>query len=83
VLTDEILLETVKCQHRLNNLKKFELDKCDSVTKRGIDALLRNDCNPLEVIEIYRCKNIVDKNYADWNSLIVRKNWNCKITRKW
>ncbi|XP_046457781.1 uncharacterized protein LOC124204698 isoform X4 [Daphnia pulex] len=83
VLTDEILLETVKCQHRLNNLKKFELDKCDSVTKRGIDALLRSGCNPLEVIDIYRCKNIVDKNYADWNSLIVRKNWNCKITRKW
>ncbi len=83
VLTDEILLETVKCQHRFNNLKKFELDKCDSVTKRGIDALLlRSGCNPLEVIDIYRCKNIVDQNYADWNSLIVRKNWNCKITRK-
>jgi hypothetical protein len=82
VLTDEILLETVKCQHRLNNLKKFELDKCDSVTKRGIDALLRNGCNPLEVIEIYRCKNIVDQNYADWNSLIANKNWNCKIIRK-
>jgi hypothetical protein len=83
VLTDEILLETIKCQHRLNNLKKFELDKCDSVTKRGIDALLRSGCIPLEVIEIYRCKNIVDKNYADWNSLIANKNWNCKVTRKW
>ncbi|XP_046458339.1 uncharacterized protein LOC124205068 [Daphnia pulex] len=82
VLTDEILLETVKCQHRFNNLKKFELDKCDSVTKRGIDALLRSDFNPLEVIDIYRCKNIVDKNYSDWNSLIANKNWNCKITRK-
>jgi hypothetical protein len=82
VLTDEILLETIKCQHRLNNLKKFELDKCDSVTKRGIDALLRSGCNPLEVIDIYRCKNIVDINYADWNSLIANKNWNCEVTRK-
>lgn len=82
VLTDEILLETVKCQHQFNNLKKFELDKCDSVTKRGIDALLSNGCNPLEVIDIYRCKNIVDRNYADWNSLIANKNWNCKVTRK-
>jgi hypothetical protein len=82
VLTDEILLETIKCQHRLNNLKKFELDKCDSVTKLGIDALLRSDFNPLEVIDIYRCKNIVDQNYADWKSLIGNKNWNCEVTRK-
>ena len=81
-LTDDVILETVKCHHRFRNIRQMQIDHCDYVTERGIDALLINDGNPLEIIDIYKCKNIAIQSFANWRSLIVKNNWNLNINRK-
>lgn len=77
-LTDDILQKLVNC-HRLQNLEELMLKDCDSVTKKGVDALMTHH-NPLKSICISCCENLTHNDIADWEQQAHRKNWNIKFS---
>jgi hypothetical protein len=76
-LTDDILQKLVNC-HRLQNLEELMLKYCDSVTKKGVDALMTHH-NPLKSICISCCENLTPDDIADWEQQAHQKNWNIKF----
>lgn len=78
-LTDDVFVKTVK-SHHFQNLKQLSLAVCDTLTNRGIDALL-NNWNPLECIDFFSCQNISSRKVAAWRSLIRKKKWNLEISK--
>jgi hypothetical protein len=78
--SDEVLQKAADF-HGFQNLQMLDLFGCNSVSKRGIEALLV-DSNPLHKISLCFCKNL-----SSWEwlrSMIVRRNWNveCMLLNK-
>ena len=78
--SDEVLQKAADF-HGFQNLQVLDLFGCNSVSKRGIEALLV-DSNPLHKISLCFCKNL-----SSWEwlrSMIVRRNWNveCMLLNK-
>ena len=76
-LTDQVLQEIYQL-HSFRSLRKFELNCCSSVTKKGID-LFMNEGNFLEEIEIFWCESITEMNVEQWRKNTKENNWNLTI----
>lgn len=76
-LSDEVLQKAAINYYGFQNLQKLQLSHCNSVSGRGIEALLV-DSNPIEIISFFGCKNLGSANNCKWSKLIVKNNWNLK-----
>jgi hypothetical protein len=76
-LSDEVLQKAAN-YYGFQNLQKLQLSHCNSVSGRGIEALLMVDSNPIEIISFFGCTNLGSANNCKWSKLIVKNNWNLK-----
>jgi hypothetical protein len=79
-LTDDVFQNATK-NGRFQNLETLYLTKCNSITYRGIDALM-TDANPIRFLITRDCKNLIKADaahlklkYDKWNDGKLPFNW--------
>lgn len=77
LLTDDILLKAANC-HEFKHLETLKIFECKSVSKKGIDILLKEG-NSLKKLEVLDCERILSKHIASWTRKAARKNWDLSI----
>lgn len=79
-LTDEIL-QKASTLHQFQNLEHLELEQCNSVTKQGIDSLMK-DSNPLKVIKLWECRSLSRQDVDHLKKQANKKKWQVAIEWK-
>jgi hypothetical protein len=77
VLTDDILLKVANC-HLFKNLESFKIFGCQSVSKKGIDVLMKEG-NSLKELEVRSCGRVMLRHVASWVRKAYLKNWDLSI----
>nr|CAH0106758.1 unnamed protein product [Daphnia galeata] len=78
LLTDDVLLEVVANSHSFQNLETLEISECKSVSKKGINLLMKEG-NSLKKLDVRGCFRILPKHVASWTRKATRKNWDLLI----
>ena len=76
-LTDELIQE-VRRRNKLANLKECTLRTCDNLYPESLDFLIKEE-NALEVLDVYNCDQVKQRDYESWKKYVEKHNLQLEI----
>ena len=71
-LTDELIQEVCR-RNKLANLKECSFWKCDNLYPESLDFLIKEE-NALEVLDVYNCDQVKQRDYESWKKYVEKHN---------